>query len=592
MKREMKYSILVETFEKVGATTKRLEMRDLLAELFKKTPKNMIEEVIYLTQGKLYPDYVGIELGIAEKLMVRAVALASGQSEKSVGTSFKKAGDLGETAEKLLSRKTQQTLSRRTLAVEDVYKAFDKIAKSKGAGSIEAKIRLLCSLLNDASSKEAKYIVRMALGKLRLGVADMTILEALSLAYLGSAEAKEQLERAYNLTSNLGLIARTVASSGLNGISKLKAEVGKPIRPMLAERLSDPVEILEKLGGKAAAEYKYDGMRIQAHLTSKSITLFSRRLENITEQFPDVVKHVSQVVKTGSAILEGECVAVDAETGDMLPFQMISQRRGRKYEMEKMVGEVPVKIFLFDLLYADDVDYTVKPYLQRREALAKTAKPSEWVEISEQLVTSDPQQIEQYMEKAVSDGCEGLMLKSVGPDSIYKAGARGWLWIKYKRAYKSEMADSVDLVVVGAFYGRGRRGGSYGALLLAAYDEDSDLFRTVCKCGSGFTDQDLEELPSRLKPLQTTHKHPRVDSKITADTWFVPNMVLEIIGDEITLSPVHTTCMGVVRPNSGLAIRFPRFTGRYRQDKSPEDASTTKEIMEMYKAQLKKVQAE
>ncbi len=585
----MKYSVLVDAYDKIEATTKRLEMRDLLAELFRKTPAKVVGKLVYLTQGKLYPDYVGIELGMAEKLIVRAISMASGKSEKTVEAGYKATGDLGETSEKLLGKKAQQTLTKRVLNVEDVYAVFDKTARETGAGSIEAKIRLLCSLLNDASPREAKYIVRMALGKLRLGVADMTMLESLALAYVGDVEAKEQLERAYNLSSDLGLVAKTVASEGLDGVLKLKISIGRPIRPMLAERLSDAAEILGKLAGEAAAEYKYDGLRIQAHVKPKSILLFSRRLENITEQFPDVVEHLRESVKLKETIIEGECVAIDANTGDMLPFQMISQRRGRKYEVERMTGEIPVKIFLFDLLYADGVDFTVKPYPQRRDALTKAVVKSDWVEISNQLVTASPDEIEHYMEQAVSDGCEGLMLKSVGSDSIYQAGARGWLWIKYKRAYKSEMADTVDLVVVGAFHGRGKRGGGYGALLLAAYDENDDMFRTVCKCGSGFTDQNLEELPKKLKPFQLPHRHPRVDSRLRADVWFVPSIVLEIIGDEITLSPVHTACFNVVRPDSGLAVRFPRFTGNYRPDKSPEDANTTDEILEMYESQLKKL---
>ncbi|MEM4251147.1 MAG: ATP-dependent DNA ligase, partial [Candidatus Bathyarchaeia archaeon] len=243
------------------------------------------------------------------------------------------------------------------------------------------------------------------------------------------------------------------------------------------------------------------------------------------------------------------------------------------------------------LLYADGEDFTVKPYPERRAALCEAVAESDWVEISKQLVTSNPQEIENYLEEAVSDGCEGLMLKSVGPDSIYQAGARGWLWIKYKRAYRSEMADTVDLVVVGAFHGRGRRGGGYGALLLAAYDESADMFRTVCKCGSGFTDEDLEELPKKLRPLELPHRHPRVDSRLEADVWFTPSLVLEVTGDEITLSPVHTACFDAVRKGSGLAVRFPRFTGNYRLDKSPEDANTTDEILGMYRSQLKKIAA-
>ena len=585
----MKYSLIVDTYEKIELTTKRLEMRDLLANLFKKTPKNIISEVTYLTQGKLYPDYKGIEIGLAEKLIVRALSLSSGKTEKTIDIAIRKKGDLGEVAATLLGKKTQQTLMSRTLNVSDVYQIFDKIAKSTGSGSIDIKIRFLSSLMNDASTIEAKYIIRMALGKLRLGVADMTILEALASAFTGDVNNKDRLERAYNLSSDLGLIAKLVATSGIEGIKKLTVEVGRPIRPMLAERLSDPIEILEKLNGKAAVEYKYDGLRVQVHISPKISSIFSRRLENITEQFPDVIKYVKRSMKSKEAIFEGECVAIDPMTADLLPFQMISQRRGRKHEIQAMMKQIPVKVFLFDILYSDGIEYTRMPYRKRRKILTEAIKPNDWISLSEQTVTPEPGEIEQFMNKAVSDGCEGVILKSIGPSSTYQAGARGWVWIKYKRAYKSEMADTVDLVVVGGFYGRGKRGGNYGALLLAAYDIDNGKFQTVCKCGSGFTDSDLRDLPSKLESSKLRHRSSQVDSKISADVWFNPNLVLEIAGDEITLSPIHTACENEFRKNSGLAIRFPRFTGRYRLDKSPEDASTTKEILEMYNNQLKKI---
>ncbi|WP_455278496.1 ATP-dependent DNA ligase [[Eubacterium] cellulosolvens] len=585
----MKYSLIVDAYEKIEATTKRLEMRDLLANLFKKTPKNIMSEVTYLTQGKLYPDYMGIEIGLAEKLIVRAISLSSGKTEKTINTAFRKKGDLGEVAATLLGRKAQQTLMRRTLNVSDVYQIFDKIAKSTGSGSIDVKLRFLSSLLNDAYPREAKYIIRMALGKLRLGVADMTILEALAIAFTGDVKNKDQLERAYNLSSDLGLIAKIVAVSGMEGIKRLKVEVGRPIRPMLAERLSDPTEILEKLAGEAAVEYKYDGLRVQVHISPKCASLFSRRLENITEQFPDVIKYVQKSMKVKEAIFEGECVAIHPVTTDLLPFQMISQRRGRKYDIQETAKKIPVKVFLFDILYSNGIEYARMAYPDRRKILTESIKSNDWVSLSEQIIASNTNDIEEFMSKAVADGCEGLILKSVGSNSTYQAGARGWVWIKYKRAYKSEMADTVDLVVVGGFYGRGKRGGSYGALLLAAYDADNGKFQTVCKCGSGFTDDDLKELPNMLEPSKLLKCSSQVDSKISADVWFNPNIVLEITGDEITLSPIHTVCENELRKNSGLAIRFPRFTGRYRLDKSPEDASTTKEIMEMYSRQLKKI---
>ena len=289
------------------------------------------------------------------------------------------------------------------------------------------------------------------------------------------------------------------------------------------------------------------------------------------------------------AVVEGECVAVDPNTRELLPFQMISQRRGRKHEINRIVKEIPVMLFLFDVLYADGKDFTLEPYLERRRKLEKIIGENERIKLSWQHIAKSPEEIDEFMQQAISDGCEGLMIKSVASDSIYKAGARGWSWIKYKRGYKLEMADTVDLVVVGAFYGRGKRAGYYGALLLAAYDREEDVFKTVCKCGTGFTDENLVELPKKLKSYLMSHKHSRVDSKLKPDIWFAPGLVLEIMGDEITLSPIHTACVGAIRSESGLAIRFPRFTGNYRADKSSEDVTTTKEIWGMYEKQLKKL---
>lgn len=323
----MRYNLIVDVYEKIEATTKRLEMTDLLVNLLKETPKEVIDRVVYLTQGKLYPDYVGVELGVAEKLALKAMAVTTGQPEEQVERHYKKTGDLGETAEKLLVRKTQLALFQKPLTVEAVYDAFDRIAHASGSGSIDVKIKLLCSLINDATPKEAKYILRMALGKLRLGVADMTILDSLAIAYAGGKEARGDLERAYNLSSDLGYVARTVAHEGIERVRRFKVIVGKPIRPMLAERLSSAKEILEKLGGRGSAEYKYDGLRLQAHLSKNETSLFSRRLENVTSQFPDAAQLIRQSTKVKDAIVEGECVALDPDTGDMQPFQMISQRR-------------------------------------------------------------------------------------------------------------------------------------------------------------------------------------------------------------------------------------------------------------------------
>ena len=585
----MLYSRIVETYAKIEATTKRLEITRLLVELIDDTPQSIIDRVVYLTQGKLYPDFLGIELGVAEKLLFRALATVTGQAEVKVTILYKKLGDLGTVAEQLLKEKTQVSFESEALTVEQVYDAFDTVAHEAGQGSTNSKLRHLTSLLGKASPIEAKYITRMALGRLRLGVADMTILDALAISLGGGKESKPILERAYNRSSDLGYVARTLATEGMKVIEFLKVTVGRPIRPMLAERLSEAKAILAKMNGECAAEYKYDGLRIQAHLSPKGTTLFSRRLENITGQFPDVQQLLKNNLEETELILEGEAVPVDSATGELLPFQLISQRRGRKYDLEKTIRDIPVAFFPFDLLYADTIDYTDQPYLKRRERLRKLIPKSERLDLSQQKICNDPVQLDEFMQEAVADGCEGLMIKSIGPDSTYTAGARGWTWIKYKRDYKSEMQDSVDLAIVGAFAGRGRRGGTYGALLLAAYDKSNDVFRTVCKCGSGFTDEDLDKLPRLLERHRVDHRHSRVDSKIEADVWLVPALILEIVGAEITLSPIHTCGMNSIRPGAGLAVRFPRFTGKYREDKSAEDCTTTDEIVEMYRAQLKKV---
>ena len=588
----MKFSEVANVFEKIEATTKRLEMTSLLVDLIKETPKDEISKVVYLIQGKLYPDYVGVELGLAEKLLIKAAAEVSGKTERLVEGDYKKTGDLGLTVEKLLEKKSQASLVKRSLTVKTVYETFDRIAKATGAGSVETKVRLLISLLNDATSLEGKFIARMAVGKLRLGVADMTVLDGLAIAYGGDKVAREPVERAYNLSSDLGYVAEVVAHEGLEGIRKFKITVGRPIRPMLCERLPAAKDILEKLGGEGAAEYKYDGLRIQAHISSRPVQLFSRRLENITDQFPDVAKLLQSCIKAKEAIVEGECVAVDTNTGDMLPFQVISQRRGRRYEIERMSEEIPVTVFLFDTLFLDGRDLTQSPYLERRKELVKITKPSDHLVIAQQFVTNDPKKLEQLMDEAVAAGCEGLVVKSISEQSTYQAGARGWLWIKYKRSYKAEVQDTFDLVPVGAFAGRGRRAGSYGALLMAAYNQKDDVFETLCKLGSGFTDQDLADLPKLTEKSVIKHRHPRVNSLMEPDVWFEPSIVLEVAADEITLSPLHTCGRDVIRPNSGLALRFPRFTGKWRKDKSAEDATTSQEALEMYQKQLKKIESE
>ena len=371
-------------------------------------------------------------------------------------------------------------------------------------------------------------------------------------------------------------------------MKRVKIVVGKPVRMMLAQRLSTAKEIVEKLNGRCSAEYKLDGERFQIHKKGSEVQIYSRRLENITYMYPDVREMALTHIKAEEAIVEGEGVAVDPETNELRPFQLLMQRR-RKYRIEEMVKKIPVTVFLFDCLYADGEDLTLEPYPVRRKKLHEIIEVGPRFQITKSLVSSDPREIERFFDEAISEGCEGLVVKSTEEDSIYRAGARSWLWVKLKRSYQSKMVEPVDLVVVGAFYGRGKRAGTYGALLAAAYDHENDTFKTVCKVGSGFTDEDLAKMPSMFEEYRLPHKPPRVEALIDPDVWFNPAIVIEVIGDEITLSPVHTCAFNLLREGSGLAIRFPRFTGRWRSDKSPEDATTVKEIVDMYKAQLRTI---
>jgi DNA ligase-1 len=555
--------------------------------LYAQTRFEDVAKVTYLNQGKLYPDYLGVEIGLGDKLVVRAIADATGVTVALVENLYREKGDLGTAAEEAAGRRLQSTLSQELLTVSDVYSAMDSLAHLKGTGSQGSKLKSLVSLINRATPKEARYLIRTTLGQLRLGVADFTILDALAQAYTGDRANRPALERAYNISSDLGAVAEAVAEGGLNVLAGFAVTVGKPIRPMLAERLPSAGVIEEKLGGRCAVEFKYDGERMQIHKKGDQVTLFSRRLEVITSHYPDTVKLAVEHVKAKDAILECEGVAFDVDSGELLPFQQLMHRR-RKHGVEEMMEKFPVALFFFDVMYADGISYLDKPYEERRKELEKIVEKTDRTCVAPSIVTDSPSKIDSFMKDAIQQGCEGLVAKDLR--SPYRAGARAFAWIKLKREYRSELSDTLDLVVVGAFHGRGRRTGTYGAYLLAAYDKEDDTFKTVCKIGTGFTDASLEEIPKRLAALVIPHVHPRVISKLEADVWFVPQLVFEVIASEITLSPIHVAAWGKVTPAAGLALRFPKFTGRIRDDKGPEDTTTTAELLEMYNSQLKRIE--
>lgn len=588
----MEFAALAGFYERLEYTTKRLEMRDILVELFRSCEPEDAEKIAYLTLGSLYPAYRGVELGMAEKLALRALKTVARVDEQRLEAALARLGDAGLVAEELMkSMKTQSLLFSEPLTVSYVYGVLEKIARASGEGAVEAKVKLLSGLLAQASPREAKYLMRLVTGKMRLGVADMTILDALAVLQGGGKEAREVLERAYNLTSDIGIVTRVAKEAGLEKVAEIGIMAGRPVRPMLAERLTSSEEILEKLGGRGFAEYKYDGERMQIHKLDSEVMIFSRRQENITAQYPDVVDRCRRNILGRSAIVECEAVAMDPDTGFLLPFQELMHRR-RKYDIEKAMEMYPVNLFFFDALMINGEPLIDLPLPERRRYLSEIIEPGELIGLSTGIEVSDPEGLDSFMQRAVEDGCEGVIVKDMSERSVYKAGARGWLWIKYKRSYVSKLVDTLDLVVIGAFHGRGKRTGRYGALLMAAYDDEADVFKSICKVGTGFKDEDLEKLHELLAPLLSPQRPARVESLIEPDVWVKPSIVLELIGDEITLSPVHTAGYGKVARSAGLAVRFPRFTGRYRLDKAPEDATTIGEVIDMYRSQLKVVQAE
>jgi DNA ligase 1 len=571
-------------------TSSRLALTDYLVSLLKITPSDIIDKVIYLIQGKLYPDYEGIELGLAGKMAIRILAYSSGLSIAAVEEIYRKTGDLGDTASEVMKSKNQTTLFADKMTVERVYLTLDKIARTVGSGSQEVKLRLVSSLLSDATSRESRYIMKFVMGTLRLGIADYTVMDALALAFTGDKSNRKILENAYNVSSDLGTVAKLLATKGLESLRSLQITLYKPIRPMLAERVRTAEEALERMDGRAAVEYKLDGERIQVHKGKGKVELFSRRLEKITDHYPDVAEAIKSI-NTEEAILEAEVVAINPLTDEFLPFQELMHRR-RKYDIKQAIENYPVVMNFFDVLYMDGDDKTSLTYLQRRKLIKKIIQGSrnEKIRLVPQIIVEKSEQIDKFMASAIENGCEGLMIKQL--KSTYRAGNREFAWVKLKREYRSDLADTLDLVIVGALYGRGRRVGKYGALLLAAYDSKSDMFRSTCKVGAGFTDQHLEQFFDNLETHLITHRHARVDTGMEMDVWFEPKIVIEVIASEITLSPSHTAAINSIRQGFGLALRFPKFTGKIRYDKKPEDATDVEELVSMYKQQMRAIKTD
>ncbi|MGC8669844.1 MAG: ATP-dependent DNA ligase [Candidatus Micrarchaeia archaeon] len=585
----MLFKELAAYYDKLEEVSSRLKMIDILTEIFKHADSEEVEYIIYITQGILAPPFEGIEFGIADKIVEEAIAVATGYTKNEVDNEYKKSGDLGITAKMLKSKTKLKSIREAQYTVKDIYNKMMGIATKSGEGSKAQKVSLLADIIVNSTPEEVKYAVRYPLGELRMGVGDATILEALSLAYTKSRAFKEQLERAYNLCSDLAYVGKIIAKNGEKDIVNFKVTLFKPIRPALAERLPTAAEILEKMHGRAAVEQKYDGFRIQVHKDGDNIRLYSRRLEDTTSMFPDIVKAVREEISAKKVIFEGEAIAFNETTGELFPFQETIQRK-RKHNIEEKAEELPLHLFAFDMMYYEGKDYLNEPYEKRREMLEHILKNSTTIMPTTRIITSSPKELEEFFEKAIENGLEGIVAKDL--NSPYIAGARKFSWIKMKRSYKGELNDTLDLVIVGYFLGKGSRVAfKFGGLLCATYNEKRDVFETITKLGTGFTEAQMNELKTRLDNIKSNTRPARVDSLITPDFWVVPKYVVVVKADEITRSPTHT-CGREKLPDgteSGYALRFPRLVGEeaIREDKSPEDATTTKEVIEMFKMQKK-----
>ena len=570
---------LVEVFQKLERTSSTSALVGILAEFLRRLKPDEAKALAYLLRGEVAAPFEAKEIGIAERMAARAVADVYAVSARRVEKLLATTGDLGTVAERLAGQKR-----RRSNTIRHVLDRLLKIAELSGKGSQRQKCAKLAQILAGASGVEAKYILRTVLGTHRIGVADMTFLRALAKAFTGSAENSDRAEAAYNVLSDLGEVSRRMARSGLAGLRRVRPAAGTPVRMMLASRVQSLDEIPRHMHGKMFIEYKYDGERAQVHRDRNGRVLaFSRRLEPITGQYPEIIGAFGKSGLPKGTVIEGEIVAFDAASDRLLPFQTLMRRR-RKHDVQTFVAKVPIALFAFDLLLFKNRSLLDQPLAERRRLLQTCVKPSRLIHLSKYIVSSQIVDAERYFHEALAHGAEGVVIKAAsGP---YQAGKRGWLWVKYKKEYQRQLADTFDLVIVGAVRGRGARAGSYGSLLLASFDPGTNRYYSLTKVGAGFSEKLLRKLPRILKPYVIRERHRLVDTGIKADVWFEPGKVVEVSGAELTVSPVHTVARGLLK-RGGLALRFPRFI-RLRDDKTVEQATTVREIYDMYRSAARK----
>jgi DNA ligase-1 len=543
---------MADLYKSLEGTTKKLEKADILANFYKKCADEKLYKAVVLSMGTVFPRGEK-ELGIADEMMKRIISKVTGAGEKDVVEQFKRTGDLGSAAEKLLSERRQRTLGKKELTIDLVFDNLRELPEISGSGSQDKKISLIAELLSSASPEEAKYIVRTTLGQMRIGVAAGLVRDAIAKAF---SQDKKEIEHIYNLIGDYGHVAEQ-AKKG-----RLRAEItlGRPIHVMLAERGGDDIKAAVESFENAAIETKYDGFRVGIHKDGNKVQVFSRRLENVTNQFPDIAEWAKEQLKSKECIVDGEACAYDAAKGKTLPFQQLSRRIQRKYDIEKMVKEIPVQVNLFDIILLNGENLMSEPLRERWKKLRSIVKESRHFRLAHHLETKNVKEAEEFYSNALKEGQEGVIVKNM--DAHYQPGRRVGYWLKVK-----PILEPLDLVIIGAEWGEGKRAKWLSSMLLACR-KGSKLVDTG-KMASGFTEEQLEELTKKLKSLIVETEGKFVKIK--------PEIVVEIGYEEIQKSPKY---------ESGYAFRFPRLLRiRSEEEKGPRDADTLQTIEKIFRMQ-------
>lgn len=572
----MLFSEFSSYLSRIEETTLRNSITEILAELFNKLESDEIVPACWMLLGRILPPYEGLEFQFADKMMMRAGVLAYDVPADQILREYKEIGDLAKVIQQQTTANSKQTTAQ---TISDVYEELTALARENGEGSQERKVNRVVTLLQELDPVSVKYIVRIILTRLRLGFSDMTILDALSWAKMGDKSDRKLLEDTYQLKNDIGKLASAYLVHGKDGLEHFDIEIGIPLQPALCQRLKSADEMIEKMG-KVYVEPKYDGTRVQIHIQGQSakgvgyrkdwkVRTFSRSMEESSAQFPEL-ENIAVSLGAHDVILDCEAVGYDPKTGNLLPFQETIQRK-RKHDVEQFAASIPLRFFTFDVIYLDGKSLLKLPLFTRKEILSNLlGKASDAFVISPYIVTDKAQELREFHKTQLDKGLEGAVIKQF--DSVYQPGRRGWSWVKFKEeeGTAAKLSDTIDAVVMGYWYGKGKRNQfGVGAFLIGVNGGDEKIV-TLSKVGTGLSDDQWRELKTRCETLISTEmpKTYTVPKSLIPDVWVDPQIVVEVAGDELTVSPTHT---------AGVAIRFPRLI-RFRDDKKVNQITSVEEL--------------